>query len=160
MISAPPLIAELRLPPLLHRYLLCLIVVAALVVVFSGCSVLGIASEGYVEDRVEAVNEHTAVAAAHVAETAEPILPGFSNYVGSVFRDTPTSPPPAPDPAFPWLEVIGIVGAAFGVSVPAAVGATNHIRDKSRRERHEATSVGEALAKGYHLDGTGTRTGA
>lgn len=114
----------------------------------SSCSMLGIATEGYVETRVEDVNEHTAKAAGKVAETFEPVAPGISRYVEDVFRNEPTRPPPAPDPAFPWVEVIGIVGAAFGVSVPAAVKATNVIRDRNRRKYGEATSVEEAKKLG------------
>lgn len=114
----------------------------------SSCSMLGIATEGYVETRVDDVNQHTAKAAGKVAETFETVAPGISSYVEDVFLNEPANPPPAPDPAFPWLDVIGIVGAAFGVSVPAAVKATNLIRDSNRRKFGEATSVPEAMALG------------
>jgi len=124
------------------------LIVAALLAFATSCSTFGVATEDYVEDRVEAVNDRTASAAEKVAQTADVIIPGFSDYVGETFRNEPTRPPPPPDPAFPWLEVIGIVGAAFGVSVPAAVKATNLIRDRKRSAYGEATSVAEARALG------------
>lgn len=133
-----------QLPP----RLLFLLVVALLAFAMSSCDTLGIATHEYVEDRVEAVNEHTAAASEKVAESFDPILPGFAEYVGETFRNEPTRPPPPPDERFPWVEVIGIVGAAFGLSVPAAVKATNAIRDMKRKQYGEATSVKEAIALG------------
>lgn len=126
-----------QLPP----RLLFLLVVALLAFAMSSCSTFGIATHEYVEDRVEAVNEHTAAASEKVAESFDPILPGFAEYVGETFRNEPTRPPPPPDPAFPWVEVVGIIGAAFGVSVPAAVAATNRIRDSRRVSMGEPTKA-------------------
>jgi len=131
------------------EFLLWLIVAALVVFAASGCSALGIATEGYVEQRVEAVNEHTAEAAEAVAVSFDPIFPGLATHVGATFRGTPTRPPPVPDTSFPWLEVVGIVGAAFGVSVPAAVKVTNLIRDNRRRDQHEPTTMAEASQLGY-----------
>ena len=133
-----------NLPP----RLLFLLVAALLAFAVSSCSTFGIATEEYVEDRVDAVNEHTAAASEKVAESFDPILPGFAEYVGETFRNEPTRPPPPPDERFPWVEVLGIVGAAFGLSVPAAVKATNAIRDSKRKSYGEATSVREAMALG------------
>ena len=62
----------------------------------SSCSMLGIATEGYVETRVDDVNQHTAKAAGKVAETFETVAPGISSYVEDVFLNEPTNPPPAP----------------------------------------------------------------
>lgn len=138
-----------NLPP----RLIFLLAAALLAFAVSGCSSFGIATEDYVEDRVEAVNERTASAAEKVAQTADVVMPGFSEYVGETFRNEPTRPPPPPDPAFPWVEVIGIVGAAFGISVPAAVKATNMIRDNKRVARGEAVTPAEAAKKGYFQEG-------
>lgn len=57
------------------------------------------------------------------------------------------APPPSPEIP-PWVQI-----AMAALGVPISIGATNHIRDKARRQRSEAVSVAEARAKGYHLDG-------
>lgn len=130
------------------RYFVWLIALSLFVWALSSCSVLGIATEEHVAERIEAQNERTANAAGRVAETFEPLAPGFSEYVTKTLLEEPVRPPPPPQEHFPWLEVIGIVGAAFGVSVPAAVKATNLIRDGKRRSYGEATNVPEAVALG------------
>lgn len=130
------------------EFLFWLIVVGLVAFTWSGCSMLGIATEGYVEDRIQAVDEKVTESAVDVAEPVDNIVPGYKEFVRAKYTGRPVAPPPAPDPAFPWIEVIGIVGAAFGVSVPAAVKATNVIRDRNRRAYGEATNVREAVALG------------
>lgn len=145
-LNAPPTIMQPA--TWIAQFLFWLIIVGLLGFAVSGCSQLGIATEDYVAERIEAQNDRTAEAAGEVALTFEPLAPGFSAYVEQTLKGKEIRPPPQPDPSFPWLEVLGIVGAAFGVSVPAAVKATNLIRDAKRHSYGEATSVKEAVALG------------
>lgn len=150
--SAPQirLVASHPLARWLAEFTFWLVIVALIVTLYASCSAMP-ATRGYVEERVVAIDEKVTEAAVDVAAPVDAIIPGYAQFVRGAYTERPIAPPPA-EPAFPWLEVLGIVGAAFGVSVPAAVTATNRIRDGKRRQRAEAVTVAEARAKGYHLD--------
>lgn len=165
MTTCPPL-ADIRLPKALPRYVLWL-VVAALVFVFTGCSMMP-ATRGYTDTRIDDVKTYadaqdvkvkTALSEAgtEVAEFVDPLFPGYAAAVRDVYagKQVTVSPLPERDDV-PWDQIILAALGAFGLGVPASVTLTNHIRDRSRRNRGEATSVPEAVAKGYFQDGKET----
>lgn len=97
-----------------------------------GCSTFGIATEDQLAERVDALNEARIETAVAIVEPLEPLVPGITAYAESKARGVMVRAPPPPQTGFPWLEIVSIVGAAVGVSVPAAVKATNMIRDNRR----------------------------
>jgi len=147
--SAPP--ANLVIS-WISRLLLWLIVAALVVFAASGCSVLGVATESYVEDRVEALDEARVETAVAIVEPLEPIVPGITSYARERARGVEVRAPTPSEDGFPWEMVLGVLATTIGVGVPASVGATNHMRDKRRRQLNEATSVREAEARGYYAD--------
>lgn len=145
MILAPPQITQIRLPRLLHRYVLCLAVIAALVVLFSGCSTFGVATEEYVEQRVEAVDQKVIEAASVSAEALDPLFPGYATFVRATYTDRAVAPPPAPEPGLPdWLGTLGEIAAAVALSYLGV----NVSRDRQRRRLGEATTIAEAVQLG------------
>lgn len=144
----PPGLSDLRLPAALHRYLLYLIVATLVVVLFSGCSTFGIATEEYVETRVEDLNEARVDTAAAIVEPLEVIVPGITEYARAKAEGVVVRPPPPPAPT-DWGAIALAVLGSIGLGAPISVGVTNHMRDKRRRALNEATNVREAQAQGY-----------
>lgn len=136
----------------LFRFTFYLCLAACIAELVSSCSMLGIATEGYVESRVDAVKANTTDCAVAVAQPIDAVVPGYASFVRSSYMGKPVAPPPPPPAGFPWTEVLAIVGAAAGVSVPTAVKVTNAIRDNNRMKRGEALTVDQAVAKGYFED--------
>lgn len=125
-------------------------VVAALLAFAASCSVLGIATEDYVEARVDAVDEARVETAAAIVSPLEPLVPGITEYARNTAKDVHVAPPPPPDTEIPlWVQA-----ALAALGVPVSVGATNYMRNRARRQRGEALTPAEAAAKGYYEDGT------
>lgn len=132
--------------------LVACVLAIAIALGLSGCSVLGVATESYVEDRVEALDEARVETAVAIVEPLEPIVPGITSYARGRARGVEVRAPTPSEDGFPWEMILGVVATTIGVGVPASVGATNHMRDKRRRQLNEATSVREAEARGYYAD--------
>lgn len=132
-----------------HHLIAVLLVLCCLAL--AGCGMLGIATESYVEDRVEAVDEARIETAAAIVEPIEPIVPGITSYARERARGVVVREPPPADPMSDWMPLISLALTALGV--PVSVGVTNHMRDKRRRQRAEAVTQAEAIDKGYHLEG-------
>lgn len=117
----------------------------------SGCSTFGIATEEYVEDRVEAVTEARIETAAAIVAPLEPVVPGITEYARETAKGVIVRAPPPPAPT-DWGAIALAVLGSIGLGTPIAAGVTNHMRDRRRRQQGEATTVAEAKAKGYFDD--------
>ena len=110
-----------------------------------------LASQDYVEDRVDAMNEARIDTAAAIVEPFEEWVPGITSYARDRARGV-TVRAPAPSERMPWELIIG--GAVTLLTgVPMSVGITNRMRDQRRHRLNEATNVSEAVERGYY-DGT------
>lgn len=134
------------------RFVFWFVVVVLVGLLLTGCSTFGIATESYVEARVEAVDEKMTEAAVEVAAPVDALVPGYAAFVRGTYTDRPIAPPPPPDTEVPlWVQA-----ALAALGVPISVGVTNRLRDGKRRQRSEAVTVAEAKAKGYDRDGVAT----
>lgn len=132
-------------------YLFVLMFVALILMALSSCSMLGIATEGYVNTRIDDVKSNVTDCATEVAKPVDAVVPGYAGFVRAAYMGKPVPPPPPPN-EFPWVELLGSVAASLTLGVPAAVKVTNTIRDNNRMKRGEALTVDQAVAKGYFED--------
>lgn len=134
------------------RFFFWLAIVLLCGVALVGCSTFGIATEEYVEHRVESVDEKVTDAASTAAEPIDALFPGYQAFVRGAYTDRPIAPPPPPDTEIPlWVQA-----ALAALGVPISVGVTNRLRDRKRVARGEALTTEEAVKKGYFEDGVTT----
>lgn len=97
----------------------------------SGCAYLGVATTGYVEDRLAAEKDRTVTAIGKAVAPIEPLAPGITYSAQAAFRDaTIAPPPPASKSAVDWSQLL-----IAGITTIAGMFGLNTYRNATRDAR-------------------------